>query len=230
MAPASVGVVAILFSLVPGWLYTQLRESLTPRRPMSPLQELLSALSVGLATTGVSVAVLALIPHTALPFLVDLNAWAAGGNAYLRQHVPEAIRTVVAIFVLAIAISLLLYLPQRVRLRAEFNTNRSVWVAALGSRPQGMVPWVGVALHEGDLVEGVLHSYSISERPADERDVALRRPIRHTPASKGAVPFDVDLDHVVFPGREIAYLTVVHVPEKKKTAGRIAGTNRGAPQ
>ena len=113
MLPTSIWIGAILLALVPGWLYTQLRERLSPRPPMSNLSELLSALSVGLATTGVGIALLVLIPHQWLPFLVDVDAWPSGGNVYLRGNAREAVWTVAVVLMLATAISLVLYIPQR---------------------------------------------------------------------------------------------------------------------
>lgn len=220
MLPASVSVAAVLLALVPGWLYTQLRSQLSPRPPMSNLSELLGSLAVGLATTGVSVALVALIPHDYLPFLVDISAWSSDGIVYLQRHIRESILTVVVVLAIAVLIAFALYVPQRIRRPAEFSSNRTVWMAALGVRPKKHVPYLGVMLHEGDLIEGILHGYSTNERPPDERDLALSRPIRRTRPGTGEKAFNVDIERIVIPGREIAYITVRHEREKEQERKR----------
>ncbi|WP_226378826.1 DUF6338 family protein [Pseudonocardia sp. KRD291] len=215
MLPTSIWIGAILLALVPGWLYTQLRERLSPRPPMSNLSELLSALSVGLATTGVGIALLVLIPHQWLPFLVDVDAWPSGGNVYLRGNAREAVWTVAVVLMLATAISLVLYIPQRLRRKTEFSANRSVWVSSLGARPKRQIPWVGIKLQDGSLIEGILYSYSVAERPPEERDITLQKPLRRTAPEPGCTPTPVQVDRAMFSGTNIAYVTVSNYPEKE---------------
>ena len=174
MPPGGLGAAIVLLALIPGWLHLRLRERLAPSPRATGLVELLGVLAVGLSTTGVSTVIVALVPHSWTPGLLDLDGWINGGDAYLRQHIRAAATSVGLIFVLAVAIAWLLYLPLQFRRPAEFQPHGSVWVHALGARPKGRVPWIGVQLRDGKFVEGLLHSYSLAEGSSDERDVALQ--------------------------------------------------------
>ena len=134
-------------------------------------------------------------------------------QVYLRSHVRDATLSAVAVLTLALVIAYLLYLPLRLTRPAEFRAQGSVWVHALGARPKGRVPWVGLQLKDGKLVEGLLHSCSLSEGPLEERDVALGRLIRVTLA-QGQSARCLDLDRLVVPGNEISYIAIVHVRER----------------
>lgn len=213
MLPGGVGVGLLLLALVPGWLYLRLRERLRPPSGATGLTELLEVLAVGLATTGAGAAMLAFVPHRWLPFLLDVDAWARLGNDYLPQHIRSVVASVVAVFLVAVVIAYLLYLVQRLQLPAEFRPQGSVWVHALGARPNGRVPWVGLQLNDGRLVEGLLHSYSLTDGGMEERDVALQRPIRVS-VRAGEEAQHLNLDRLIVSGREITYIAVVHAPER----------------
>ena len=213
MLPSSIAVSVMLLALVPGWFHLRLRERLAPASTATGLSELLEVLAIGMATTGVSGAVLVFVPHHWLPFLVDVDSWAREGTIYLRSHVRDATLSGVAVLALALAIAYLLYLPLRLTRPAEFRAQGSVWVHAIGARPKGRVPWVGIQLKDGKLVEGLLHSYSLSEGPLEERDVALGRPIRVSLAP-GQPAECLDLDRLVVPGNAISYIAIVHARER----------------
>lgn len=218
MLPTGIGVSLVLLALVPGWLHLQLRKRLAPASSAAGLSELLEVLAVGLATTGTSVAILIFVPPHWFPMLLNIEAWAAQGSDYVRQHVREAAASGLAVFLLALAIAYLLYLPLRLRRPAEFRAQGSVWVHALGARPKGKVPWVTLQLKDGKLIEGVLQSYSLSEEALENRDVALQRPIRVT-IKPNEQPRWLELDRVIVPGNELSYITVIHVSDRSKKAG-----------
>ena len=213
MLPSSIAVSVMLLALVPGWFHLRLRERLAPASTATGLSELLEVLAIGMATTGVSGAVLIFVPHRWLPLLLDVDSWAREGTIYLRSHIRDATLSAVAVLTLALVIAYLLYLPLRLTRPAEFRAQGSVWVHALGARPKGRVPWVGLQLKDGKLVEGLLHSCSLSEGPLEERDVALGRPIRVTLA-QGQSARCLDLDRLVVPGNEISYIAILHVRER----------------
>lgn len=76
-------------------------------------------------------------------------------------------------------------------------------------------PWIGLQLENGRLLEGMLHGCTLAEDDVDQRDVALRRPIRITPP--GEEPRDLPvLDIVIIPARTVTHITVIHAPERKK--------------
>lgn len=215
MLPTGIGVSLVLLALVPGWLHLQLRKRLAPASSATGLSELLEVLAVGLATTGTSVAVLTFMPPRWFPMLLNVEAWAAQGNGYLRQHVREAAASGLTILLLALTIAYLLYLLLRLRRPAEFRAQGTVWVHALGARPKGKVPWVTLQLKDGKLIEGILQSYSLSEESLENRDVALQRPIRVT-NKPNEQPRWLELDRVIVPGNELSYITVIHVPQRPR--------------
>ncbi len=197
--------------MVPGWLYIRLRERLRPPSAATGLSQLLEVAAVGLLTTGVSAFILALLPHRWLPWLVDVQAWARVGNDYLRQNVRAGVVSAAAVLGLASLVAVALHLAERRRSSDRFDPESSVWGQALGVRPGGTVPWVGLQLRNGRLVEGVLHSLSLGQEDQDERDIALARPIRVTDPGRPAHP--VEIDRVVVPAREILHINVIHIPE-----------------
>lgn len=212
MLPGGIGVALLVLALVPGWLYLRLDQRLRPSSGATGLVELLEVLAVGLATTGTAGFIFVILPPRWAPFLLDLDTWARLGNDYLRENVRPAAASAFALLLVAVGVAYVLYLVQRLRSPAEFRAQGSVWVHALGARPQGRLPWVGLRLSDGKLIEGLLHSYSLAEGSAGDRDIALQRPIRIT-ESDGGHPHDASIDRLIVPAREIAHIAVVHVPE-----------------
>jgi hypothetical protein len=229
--PDSLGVLVIVLALVPGWLYLRLRERRRPPSSATGLSQLLQVVAAGLLTTGISVLVLSLvlslIPHRRLPWLIDLRAWGALGDDYLRHNVRNSVISVAVVLVLASLAALALDRLQRSDSSDRFHPESSVWGQALGNRPNGTVPWVGLKLRDGPLVEGVLHSLSFGHEDQDERDIAITRPIRVTDEDGGSAR-EVEIDRVVVPGREIQYISVIHGPEADTTG--IAAPPHGRPK
>jgi len=210
--PDSAWVVLLLLTLIPGWVYLRLQERLRPPSNATGLSELLEVVAVGLATTGISALVIALLPHRWIPVIVDVDRWAIDGNAYLRDHIRIAIASVAIVLALALLIAYGLYRLQR-RWLPDVRSQGNVWIHALGARPKGTVPWVGLELTNGKVVEGLLHSFSLNGT-TDERDVALARPIRVIERAGEPAKDLGQLDRVIVPDRSIAHIAVVHVPER----------------
>jgi hypothetical protein len=62
----------------------------------------------------------------------------------------------------------------------------------------------------GRLVEGVLHSYTLTQDDAENRDIALKAPIRVTLKNEQASPTLMPATRVIIPGMQIVAITVVH--------------------
>ena len=62
MLPPDAVMFGLLLALVPGWVYLRLRSNVNAGLPRTGLDELLEVIAVGFATTGVAVALWALIP------------------------------------------------------------------------------------------------------------------------------------------------------------------------
>jgi hypothetical protein len=216
--PDSFGVLVIALALVPGWLYLRLCERVRPPSSATGLTQLLEVVAVGLLTTGISVFLLSLIPHRWLPWLIDVETWAAVGNDHLRHNIHSSVISVAVVLGLASLAAFGLYLLQSSGSSDRFHPESSVWGQALGVRPEGTAPWVGLQLRDGPLVEGILHSLSLGQENQDERDIALTRPIRVT--DDGDLARWVQIDRLIVPAREILYISVIHGPEAPTTPSR----------
>lgn len=100
---------------------------------------------------------------------------AGGGDNYLRNHIEAAASTGLVTMAVALIVAYLLYRigPKRQAPNAEFHLRGNVWTRALGARPKGTLPWVGLQLTDGTLIEGVLHSMSLHD--GEERVRAASR-------------------------------------------------------
>lgn len=214
MIPSGLGAFVVLLALVPGWLYLRLRSQLRPTSRRSTLDELLEVVAVGFGTTGVAALAVALVPHSWLPFTLNIDEWAYLGETYLRDNVRGAAATAAVILGVALAIASLLHLVDRRNRRPEFHPEGSVWVLSLGARPEGKVPWVGLTLDDGRLVEGVLHSFSL-ETQTDDRDVALMGPLRVRSPNELEGRW-VKVDRLIVPYRRIDHIVVLHVDERER--------------
>lgn len=210
MLPGSGLALVALLALVPGWVFLRLRQRHTPMHQATGLGQLLEVLGVGLATTGTAALILVVVPHRWLPFLADIDAWALAGGGYAATHPRNVLASAVALLLLACGIAASADRVTR-RERTEIRLGPGVWVHALRERPDGTEPYVALALNDGTLVEGLLHSFTLE--PCEFRDVALRAPIRVTPTGAACGP--VAVARLIVPEREIRYITVQHVPEAR---------------
>jgi hypothetical protein len=232
MPPVTVVGLLVLLALVPGWLYLRLVNAVrAPSAQSGPLHQTLEVVAVGAMTTGISAFVLLLVPHRVLPFVLDVDAWAVGGSSHIREHPRELAYTVVVVLALALLIAYFLY---RLRRPSEFRNYGNVWVHSIGERPIDRVPYIGLQLYDGRLAEGPLHSYTLEDDDGG-RDIALARPIRITERD-GSGPRPLPhVDRLVVPGKQIAYITVIHVPAApthtdgwiRRAVERVCGSHRG---
>jgi hypothetical protein len=211
MLPTGIGALLLLLVFVPGWAYLSWVERVRPAVDRSGLSELLEVVAMGVATTGPAVLLLVLVPNEWLPFTLDLERW-AGGKDHPRDDFRGAALSVALIFGFAMCIAYGLYRLQTRGRSKEFHPEAGVGAQAIGQRPRGKVPWVGVQLTDGRLVEGLLHSFSLDDA-GDERDIALSRPIRVTGSGQTAPTELPEVDRFVVPAREIKHVAVVEAPE-----------------
>ena len=212
MLPTGISALLLLLIFVPGWAYLSWVERVRPAVDRSGLSELLEVAAMGAATTGPAVLLLVLIPHEWLPFTLDLELWASEGNDQVRDDFRGAAGSVALIFGFAMCIAYGLFRLRTRGLSKEFHPEAGVWAQAIGQRPRGTVPWIGVHLTDGRLVEGILHSLSLADA-GDERDIALGRPIRVTGSGESAPTELPELDRFVVPAREVKHVTVIEAPE-----------------
>jgi hypothetical protein len=200
----------IVLALVPGWLYLRLVEPLEAPRNSNGLHQLLEVLAVGAATTGISVLVIVLTPHAWLPFALDIQKWGPGGTKYLRGHLREAAWAAALVLGVSLAIAYGLAKLRHRHSPGEFH-HSNTWVQSLGRRPADCVPYLGLHLTDGRLLEGTLHAYDL-DSDNDTRDIALAPPIRITPAGGNEAVALPNLHRVVVESSRIEYITVHHLP------------------
>jgi Family of unknown function (DUF6338) len=199
-------------------------ERLGPRPGDSPLHQLLEVLAVGAATTGVSAFIVAILPHSWLPFALDAGAWAAGGPDYMRVHWRSAAGSVAVVYILATIIGVVFYRIRALSKPPEFEGHNN-WIQSLGQRRAGTAVWVGLHLEDGRGVEGVLHSYSLDEDPA-KRDITLGKPIRITEKGTDEVQYLPGLDRLMVPASKITFIGVVHTNSQTNGGGRPYAESR----
>jgi hypothetical protein len=91
----------------------------------------------------------------------------------------------------------------------------SPWEQAFAGVPSGKFAWVGVQLHEAELVEGVLHSFDVAEASDGDRDIVLAAPIYVT---KDGVRAQNGLDRIVVSSGKIDHISTVYVDYPKADA------------
>ncbi|MEV5704773.1 DUF6338 family protein [Actinoallomurus sp. NPDC052274] len=208
--PATFGALIIVLALVPGWSYLRLVERFSPARSANALHQLLEVFAVGMATTGVSVLLLLLVPHGWLPFTLRADAWAAGGNQYLGRHIRSAAASIAMLLASALLIAYGLF---RFRTRGKpegFRPSGDVWLHGLSDQPAGKVPYVGLHLVDGRLVEGKLYAFTFDVEKG--RGLVVAKPIRVTQANETLAQDLPNLDRLIVDASQISFVTVVYVP------------------
>jgi hypothetical protein len=156
-----------------------------------------------------AILVVVLLPNGWPRWVADRNALLKDGSAYARSHIEHVVVSMALIMAIACVLAFALYWVRSIRSPKEFRPSGNVWVHALGARSKNVVPWVGVELTDGRLVEGVLHSYTLTKDDAENRDIALKAPIRVTLKNEQASPTPTSATRVIIPGTQIVAITVV---------------------
>jgi hypothetical protein len=113
----------------------------------------------------------------------------------------------------ACVLALALYAALHLRRSKQRFVRQSAWTMALGNRPAGKVPWMGLQLEDGRLIEGQLFSYS-TDLAEGNRDIALATPIFvTTPQGKKLVS---PLERVVFSEEKISHVGLVFLDAPKE--------------
>jgi hypothetical protein len=197
-----------LLALVPAWVYLTQRRRHVPSGSRTTLSELLELVSVAAVTTGVAALLVTVASAANFPGTLSLTRWARDGDPYLAAHPLRAALNLSGVLALAAAAA---YGLCRLKYREspEHDQDGDVWWKAFDKRPKGTWHYVGVMLDDGNLIEGLLVSFSTETALTGEsRDIALKRPIRLTAPGGQAVPQAID--RIVIPQHTIRFVTVVH--------------------
>lgn len=200
----------ILLGLVPGWVFWSRRARRTPRGARSSLSEVLELVAVGVLTTGVALVGWVLCDGLRLPWLLSATGWAVGGEPYLGHHVEQAVTT--AAIVMAVA-SFAAYMLSKVgpKVEGSHDPDGIVWWNAFQGHATGLIPYVGVMMEGGVLIEGRLTGFTTDSGDGTGRDLALASPIRVTP--QGKVSVKQEIDRIIIPERLACYITVRYLPD-----------------
>jgi len=209
--PSSYLAAAFLLALVPGWTYLRLRARRDPALPRTGLDQMLEVVAVGLMTTGMAVALWALLPAS-WTHLADVTKLAGThGDAYAQGHVRRDVSTLLVVFVLAEALAYSLFALLHRGRRQEF-ARETVWAGALGTRPTGQ-PWITVEMRDGRLIEGWLYAYPTGDEH-EHRDLALQgtpsAPLRVT--KPGQPPQHHPADRLILAEADIANIAMKVFP------------------
>lgn len=212
MLPGSYLAGGFLLALVPGWTYLRLRARRDPSLPRTGLDQTLEVVAVGLMTTGLAVALWALLPASGT-HLLDITELAVdGGGAYARANVRRAVATVLVVLVAAQLLAYGLFHALH-RNRSRQFRRETVWAGALGHRTRGG-PWMGVEMRDGRLIEGWLLAYPTGDEH-EHRDLALQAtlnaPIRVTKPGEPARTLAVE--RAILAEADIASITMTVIPD-----------------
>jgi hypothetical protein len=166
--PATTAAAALLLSFVPGLLYLRRTEDLRRKRADSQLVQLVEFAAVGLATTGLTVAGLAIVADEWMADLVtDLSTEPLTG-VELRHSAGLGAAVLLLSCVLAYA------LAAYHRAIEPSRYSPSVWFSTLGERPDAYI-YVSLRLKDGRKLLGALVGSDTQQEPG-ARDVALGNP------------------------------------------------------
>lgn len=214
--PGSLWASLALLGLVPGWIFLIRREKYLRGASRSGLGELLQVSAVGVGLTGAALLLWALFAELLAPFgFVSLDELARLGGAYMASHPRHVISTFALVLGGACGLAWgLTWLAYR-SLHDAYKPG-SPWEQAFTGVAKDATLWLGIAMKEGPLVEGVLHSFDIGEASEGNRDIVLSRPIYVTEKENRSL---TSLDRLVVSSDEIQYLSVVHVAASEATKG-----------
>ncbi|MFJ6537476.1 DUF6338 family protein [Paenarthrobacter sp. NPDC091711] len=208
MLPGSLWAALGLLGLVPGWIFLVSRERYVRTPPRSGLGELLQVSSAGLGLTGTAFLLWSLFSEVLAPAgFISLEQLGRSNSGYLENHPRHVVMTVAVILIVACLLALLLAWILRRNVPASYQPG-SPWEQAFAGVPKGKFVWVGVQLNEGELIEGVLHSFDVAEATDGDRDIVLSAPIY---VSQDQERVTRPLDRVVISSDKIDHISAIYV-------------------
>lgn len=206
--PTEVGAFVILVALIPGWWFIRKRERVTGDQRVSSLDELLQVLVAGIATTGVPLAALLLLPEPDTRYIVDVRKWMSQGDTYVEQNLSQFVLTGVLVLVTAIGLAEVSarFWPSP---RPMLNDRSSMWVNTIGVEKNPGHKYISAELQDGRVVEGYLFGIT-PDGPVDEQVLTLEKPISmKSTSADDAVPYPVD--RIAIPLSQLKYVSVVTI-------------------
>jgi len=188
-----------------------LRSTANAALPRTGLDELLEVVAVGFATTGIAVALWALIPAD-MSQLANIRSLARDGAAYAASHPQRMAATAFVVLAVAVGLAYVLFKVTHWKRKSTY-VRETVWAGALGWR-HDRYAWVGLILRDGRLVEGQLFAYPVGDEH-EHRNIALQGPIRVTqPGAASAIA--TALDRIIFNESDIKYIAMTLGPDVSK--------------
>jgi len=216
---------AFLGLVTPGLVYQLLRERARPALEETSFREASRiALTSAVLTTAAIMTVAAL--HLVQPtWFIDVQKWAAQGNAYLRANTALVAATVVTIVALACLYALLTSLvAERIAARSKTRVeNSDVWYQLfVDDVPEGKVPWVLVQTGDGTRIWGHVDFFTTG-RSLSDRELSLKGPeLAVEPAGDWRVKTEDYWNRISVRASEIALLKVAYEPKVDRPRGRRA--------
>lgn len=212
MVPSTVAaVVAFLLLVTPGLVFELLWQRTRPRRDETAFVEASRVVLTGVACTGAAAVTLVVLETAAAGAAIDVVDLARDGNRYVTAHPALALRTLVAVTVLAVlygvAAHAVLSPPTTRRIAQE-----TAWHTAFSRMAApGVRPYLSVQLKDGTTITGYSAAYSTEPDPA-KRDLLLSAPLAiRAPGDADARQLDASWQVMAVSGMEISTIAAAYV-------------------
>lgn len=182
------GVLLLIGSIGPGYVWIRVSELRRPQQQRSTLVETAELAVVGFGCTAVAALVVLAVADRVERLRIDLPAAEADFGAYVATEPVRAIGTVIAVFGFA---HLLALVGARLRHRGETTLvpGYSVWDQVFELADRSVRVFAETELRDGRRFTGFVHTWDVGSTE-DRRDLALYAPI--TVAAPGRDPVDLD--------------------------------------
>jgi len=231
--PSTVGgILLFVIFLVPGFLYYVQRRRWVEQKSESSLVETARLVSVSVLTNLLAVGVFAIVRWRLPKHTPDISSLTSEGWKYVWARPGYMLLWSLGLLLLSIVFSLLIALLSRtkvnIRWLAPDIVQSSAWMHLFKDevppisqpdqrsrkkpkRPkkEGLVPFVGIYLHDGTYVSGFVDWFSTEIDEVPDRDLILAAPIT---IRKGGRENETTFSRLIISAREVSRIFVSYLP------------------
>jgi len=183
-----IGLVVLIFSLVPGFVFHERWETRRPARTGSVLRESAAVLVASLAANAAAVAVFAVISFWIPGSRTAVDSLFSEGTSWFETNYRSALVSAVLLILFASCLSFVVAAPpgwvpgMGTRLGQRWRGQRQVvessWTIAFRvNNPEELHILVGVQLTSGQFLRGVLDHWTSDRNDGPDRTILLRTPL-----------------------------------------------------
>ncbi|MEU8327733.1 DUF6338 family protein [Micromonospora sp. NPDC048839] len=206
--------------LLPGFAYLAVRGRTGPERPMSPLRETITVVSVSLVALAAVLALAGLARVLAPGHTPSIGELLKHPHEYALRHYVTLTWWAVGLLALAIVGSAgAAWLRSAAPGRPPHPSQMSSWWLAFTEYPADTFDiHVGCTLENGSYVTGVVYAYPQTIVDSADRDLVLRPPIAVRPAGAAQPTPLANVGLMTVSARRIVTMTVGYVPREAPDA------------